>query len=290
MQIIIRDDDTSYFTRCEMLHAVYDRLWQQGLAVCLSVVPAHTTQDLPEPLQRRLNIRYDLNVPAKYRGRGQAYPVAENSALCDMLNPKIEDRLVEITMHGYSHHQSFVSDNIAEMEKILDRSKTLLHQAFPKADVALFVPPYEIFSLQAREMLMKAGYDISTTFHNFYIKTVLDKVKYIGPLLRRRFVSSVPANTVDKLPNGRVFLGIPIFLPDQPEGRCLEQAKWVLEHCRKENKTLILVNHYWYFFKDWKGKNETLLREWFDFIDYCSQYDDVLWTTFSKYQESSVND
>ena len=98
--IIIRDDDTSYFTAPQRLETVYGRLWDAGIPVCLAVIPqvygdtrVYWTDGNP----------HDPGIPPAYRGTGKTYSILDNPELCAFLNQKIAAGLVEVCLHGNTH-------------------------------------------------------------------------------------------------------------------------------------------------------------------------------------------
>ena len=281
MQAIIRDDDTSFFTSAEMLKAVYGQAWRRGMPVCLSITPAQATVQLEETyIRERLGSSYDLNAPPAYRGTSKTFTVNSNRDLCSFLNEKIEEGLVDVAIHGYSHSTEFKSENRDDVNKALAKSVSLLRSCFPSASLSTFVPPYELLSSAARSVLLESGYNISTSYESFIAEAPLKRWKY---RIRRRLVSDIPRETVELRGDSKIFFGLYLFLPELSASECFDTAIQRFDECRRRGKTFVCVNHYWHFFRDWREPREELLRAWFDFVEYTRSLSDVTWTTFEKW-------
>ena len=88
--ILLRDDDTNYFTDKRMLESVYSEAWDRGFKVSLSVVP----------LQMGIN---DIAVPPGSRTSNRCYSIADNESLVKYIGKKIDENVVEVIQHGLSH-------------------------------------------------------------------------------------------------------------------------------------------------------------------------------------------
>ena len=87
--ILLRDDDTNYFTSERMLESIYSEAWDQGYKVSLSVVP----------LQTGIN---DISVPPDSRMSSRSYPITDNESLTRYIKKKIDQHSVEVIQHGLS--------------------------------------------------------------------------------------------------------------------------------------------------------------------------------------------
>ena len=76
MPVLIRDDDTNFFTKKNMLESIYSDAWEKGFKVCLSVVP----------FQAAIN---DVSVPPNVRTTDNHFSIAENKPLVAYLRDKI---------------------------------------------------------------------------------------------------------------------------------------------------------------------------------------------------------
>src|SRR5689334_7914149 len=153
MQLIFRDDDTSFFTSPAMLEAIYEPLWERNIPVCLAVIPAHYANSI-------INGEVDPNVAPQYRGQDQEFQVSDNHEICFFLNNLVDQGLVEICLHGYNHnYPEFQTDDEAVIRQKLTDGQRILEATFPKADIKTFLIPYDAISATALQLIVDAGYN-----------------------------------------------------------------------------------------------------------------------------------
>jgi hypothetical protein len=136
--ILIRDDDTNYFTSERMLDSVYSEAWDKGYKVSLSVVP----------LQMGIN---DISVPPDARTSGRYYSVADNESLSRYIRKKIDQNVVEVIQHGLSHElvngiRGEFGGNLGKKEEI-EKGRNIIKEALG-TEPKFFVPPGEDISIQ----------------------------------------------------------------------------------------------------------------------------------------------
>ena len=88
--ILIRDDDTNFFTKGNMLESVYSNAWNNQFKVSLSMIP----------YQKTIN---DVCVPPDFRNLSEHYSIENNEELCTYLKEKIRYNKIEIIQHGVTH-------------------------------------------------------------------------------------------------------------------------------------------------------------------------------------------
>lgn len=88
--ILIRDDDTNFFTQEKMLNLIYESAWKNNFKISFSVIP----------YQRALD---DVCVPPGLRNSQNHYSIEDNTKLCTFLKEKIALKQIEIIQHGVSH-------------------------------------------------------------------------------------------------------------------------------------------------------------------------------------------
>jgi hypothetical protein len=134
--IIIRDDDTNFFTTQKMLESVYSEAWSKGFKISLSVVP----------FQRGID---DISVPPHARRTNRYYSVANNKALIAYLREQISHGRLEVLQHGFAHDYS--NGNRGEFggesdkKKEIESGKNMLSQEIG-LQPRFFVPPGEDIS------------------------------------------------------------------------------------------------------------------------------------------------
>ena len=247
--VIFRDDDTSYFTKPERLQAIYGRVWDAGLPVCLAVIPwvygdtrVYWSHGNP----------HDPGIPPQYRGRTRNFAVGDNRALCDFLNEMAAAGLVEICLHGYTHtFFEFITHDRSLIRHKLEQGVDQLQRAFPAADIKTFVPPYDRISPVALEELMAAGFHISTMSHN------------LAPLPALPQIAGFAAGRV----NQRQMLFVCddyLFTYQRAPAESLRRAAASLT----TGQMTIVCNHYWMFYHPWRPEpNAADLAAWHTLLD-----------------------
>ncbi len=256
MTLIIRDDDTSFFTTPALLDQIYGQLWAHSLPVCLAVIPA---QNANTRVLHRADQRYDPSIPPHYRGIEQNFLITDNHELCAFLNDKISAGLVEIMLHGYSHsHYEFMSDDAEELQQKLTAGLAILKSAFPAATTQIFIAPYDKVSAVALELILGMGLSLCTHSNN---------------LAALPGQAATHGYTCQTLPTGKRLYTCDEYLFDltRPAADSLANARQRLQ----SEPLVIVANHYWNYFYDWNGVNQPLMAVWQTFIQemLVSQWD-----------------
>ncbi|MDW8297755.1 MAG: DUF2334 domain-containing protein [Anaerolineae bacterium] len=261
--LIIRDDDTSYFTPSEKLEAIYGNLWAQNIPVCLAIIPSLRCD---VRVLHRQGAPYDPNIPPEHRGDANAYPVTENRSLCAFLNSKVQQGLVEICLHGYTHdYHEFASRDSALLAAKVRDGLTLLHEAFPAAEVRTFIAPYDVMSPEAIRVVLDAGLGLCTASANL---TALPDVPHLPPYAAASLSNGIRLFTCDEY----------LFHHRESAEQCLANARRRLQSA----DVFIISNHYWSFFYDWQSADthSELLKAWHAFAAQAIEQRHV--TTFQN--------
>lgn len=246
-RVIIRDDDTSFFTAPNQLEKVYGKLWERGYPIALSVIPAHRGD---VRVNHRTGKPYDPCIPPEYRGQMKEFLITENQALCDYLNQKVKEGLVEICLHGYDHtYLEFMSQDKSLIQEKLQQGYGILQQAFPEAKINTFIAPYDKISAPALDLVFESGFNLCIASSNF---KGISHYEHIGAY-QHHTINQHRIFTCDEYLFTRW---------DSPE-TCLSNARQRL----KTQDLLIIANHYWTFYSDWKGDNIALQASWAEFVD-----------------------
>lgn len=261
-QVIIRDDDTSFFTRPAQLEAIYAPLWERGHPVCLSVVPAARAD---ARVRHRPGQPFDPNIPPDLRGQSREFPVTENGDLCAYLNQRAREGLVEICLHGYSHtYMEFLTQDEAALTGKLNAGRQSLERAFPDAPIRSFVAPYDRLSPAALRCVLDAGFNLCVAS---------TELQYLPALAEVGTYQAVVSGQGAKIFTCDEYLFTHRDLPE----RCLASAQARL----RTEQTLILANHYWCFYFDWAEPLTTLVSAWHTFVGDLLAQPDIRFTTFS---------
>ena len=70
--ILIRDDDTNFFTKSNMLKSIYSKAWNNNFKVSISVIP----------YQKAIN---DVCIPSDARNSQEYYSIENNKEICSFL-------------------------------------------------------------------------------------------------------------------------------------------------------------------------------------------------------------
>jgi len=262
MKIIIRDDDTSFFTRPDLLDRIYEPLWANNHPICLAVIPAQRSDVIVE---HRPGRPYDPSIAPTYRGQTMGHSLLQNRELCAYLNERAREGLVEICLHGYGHsYMEFASEDEALLREKLAMGRRLLAESLPDAAIRTFIAPYDRLSTLALQLVYEAGFHLCTNSENL---TPFPSLSTIGPYEGYRLSNGLKLFTCNEY----------LFTHRDKPDESLTNAR---ERLRTET-LLIVANHYWTFFYDWAGPNESMLRCWRAFVDDVLANPDHELTTFS---------
>jgi len=267
--ILIRDDDTNFFTKTEMLESIYSKAWNERFKVSLSVIP----------LQKGID---DICVPPNKRKTGLSYSIQGNETLINYLKNKIHNGSVEILQHGL--HHTFNGRHRGEFAGTSDNSKQILCgrniivEAFG-AEPKFFVPPGEDISKKNLKLISYLGMipvyrnTIFDTFMRFqHIPDIIKKIP-ITLIMRKYSTSSHKGPNMSLMKpvlihpfKGFITWSLPAnkFLNlNSPEG-LPELIKFTINSCRVFRTPVCILNHYHSYFYDWSStitKNE-LFKTW----------------------------
>ncbi len=282
LPVLIRDDDTNFFTKEKMLESVYSEAWQKGFKVSLSVVPSQAGID-------------DICVPPYVRNTPNRFSIEGNKRLVDYLNDKIRSGTIEVLQHGFSHN--VVNGHRGEYGKNFQKQNTELGRDIMKnvfgSDPKFFVPPGEDISRQNLMMLIKIGYI------PIYRKTFLDKFmrnSYVPPFLKEiaaralalrydnkttygnwavQFVKPIILSVGDRAiswsPSSLTYANISSY------ESLFKLTDNVIKSCSISRKPVCIINHYHLYFDDWNDSvtRTDIFRIWkkmfdaFDKLTFC---------------------
>jgi len=239
--VLVRDDDLNYFTAFDQIERVYGFMFEQGIPVNLSTIPA--VNAAAKTIDRDTgNIIQEPFLPAEIEGLEGNYPIDKNASLVSKLRSIGSN---EYLHHGYEHSQSeegceFESSDKKLLSEKLDHGREILRRSFGLAPDT-FVAPQDKYSQEAFEL-------IQTRFSTFSL----------GWIDRRRLpITYIPHYMLKKLCcRNRMRIG-KLLLTEHPgchysqfversvSDRCLDQ------HIEK-HEISIIVAHHWEFFNQGK--------------------------------------
>lgn len=205
LPLLIRDDDTNFFTKDHMLESIYSEAWNKGFRLSLSVVPA----------QRGID---DLCVPPDFRQTGLSYSITNNERLTKFLRDKLRGGMIEILQHGFSHsiargYRGEFGVNASVQEANLNNAISIMNNAFgirPR----FFVPPYDDISHKNLQLVKKYGLipiygkeNIQKFFRSPFVPTFFKKrvaKKIYHKFGKSAYVVPIMVNIVSNSQNSKV--------------------------------------------------------------------------------------
>jgi len=292
--VIIRDDDTSFFTEPRMLESIYSKVWQDGFKVSLSVVPS-------------LRGRNDLSVPPDFRNTGQCYSIPDNKSLVAYLRDKIHhDRSIEILQHGFSHDYNNEScrweygddsKRYSEMKCDTERGMKIIRQA---CDIGprFFVSPGEDLSARNMRMIFELG------MIPIYRQTIFDRFLRSSSLpysMKKFAIKRVSAkySTLKMEDQILVFMkpvtmsvGRNVLTWSTPRIRSstdsfkslVELTGDIIKKSFRDRTPVCILNHYHAYYYDWNSSitKHDRFRAWRYVFDSLEKLNNVWKVTFSQ--------
>jgi Uncharacterized protein conserved in bacteria (DUF2334) len=287
--VLIRDDDTNFFTRPNMLESIYSIAWEKGLKTSFAVVP----------MQIGTN---NISVPPENRTSESVFPISDNKKLTQYLTPKIRDGTVEILQHGLYHfidkkgHWEF-GQNLNKKRDI-ERGRNLLKRAF-ETDPKFFVPPGEVITKSNVQTVIDSGLVPicrRTAFDNFlanpivpsYIKQAASKFvasKYKDTYKTEKNVIQFLKPVNVKITENFISWTTPLVSSriTSPES-LFDFTDEVIRDSYSQRLPICILNHYHVFYYDWNStitRNE-VFRCWTQLVEKFNKLQSVWFTTFSE--------
>lgn len=255
--ILIRDDDTNFFTKTSMLESLYSEAWEEGYKVCLAVVP----------FQKGTN---DISIPPDMRATGLHFSISDNEPLLHYLKDKIQNGRIEILQHGFSHDNS--DDARGEFGRELDKNKevelgrNIIKEAFD-VDPKFFIPPGEDISKQNLTTLVRLGFVpiyrstfFDTFLRNSFVPTYLKSIatRTLGLKYKNRRIDG----------NWAVQFLRPVILSVEKHAMSwslgsvksanlssidslYKLTDKIIESCSLNRYPVCIINHYHLYYYDW---------------------------------------
>jgi predicted deacetylase len=260
MKVALRDDDTSYFTSPDRLHAVYGDIWDR-IPVCLATVP--------------FAIGYpQAGIPEEHWHTGRSFPLDENRAVVDELRRLGAAGRVTIALHGYTHQdyaggyefqaapdpERRVQDGRAYLQRVLDTT------------IRIFVPPHNALSKRGLAAVSSAGLNLLGSFLSFRPSMRPWEWRTLPNYLRiRRFRASTGRTRHDRFVYPHVLryrqhaeFGCHSLVP----ATTFEELRAGFDEARSLGGDFCIATHYWEIDR---AMHDRLVR----MLDYMAQFPDV---------------
>jgi hypothetical protein len=292
LPILIRDDDTNFFTRPDMLETIHSKAWGKGFKIGLSIVP----------FQKGVE---DVCVPQEIRHTGLLYPVANNDKLVKFLREKIRSQLIEILQHGFSHSifdfRGEFGINISEHGTNLQSARKILMQAFGVSP-RFFIPPYDDISNYNLRLVRQHGmipiYG-QERIHKFFRSQFIPKFykskvakQMISKFGKSAFILPVYVNPIKD--------GMMISLPRLDDmnfeklvslDRFMDSISKIVSYNVYNRRTaLCIINHYHQYFYDWSPSvtRNDMFKIWQKLLDYLGDLTFGWKTTFLELYNRAI--
>src|SRR5919109_76911 len=270
--ILVRDDDTNFFTRPDMLETIHSKAWDKGFKISLSIVPFQKGAE-------------DVCVPPEVRHTGLLYSIANNEGLVKFLREKIRNQLIEILQHGYSHSimggfRGEYGINISEHAANLQSARQTLIQAFG-VNPRFFIPPYDDISnsnlrlVRQQDMIPIYGQE---KIHKFF------RSRYIPRFYKRRVAKQIFSKF------GKSAFIVPVYVNPNKDGMVISLphidgmdfeklvslnsflnsiSKIILYSRYNRHMALCIINHYHQYFYDWSHSvtRSEMFKIWYKLLD-----------------------
>jgi predicted deacetylase len=255
VKVVLRDDDTSYFTEPERLDAVYHDVWDR-VPVCLAVVP------------QAMGFA-DKAIPEKYWQSHRAYPLEENPALVARLRELVAAGRVTIAQHGFTHEEfpdGHEFQAAPDLESRLVRGQAYLEQVIG-TKIRVFVPPHNALSKRGLKAVGSSGLNLLGSFLSFRPSMRPWEPRTLGNWWRvRAYRASTERSKTDRMIYPHVLryrqhaeFGCHSLIP----GTTAEELIAGFEEARRVGGDFCVATHYWEVDETLKG---VLLR----FLDHAA--------------------
>ena len=273
--VLVRDDDLNYFTSMDMLNTVYGFMFEAGIPVNFSTIPAvnaaaktFTHNDNKQDKSREV---YEPFLPDNVAGTPGNFILADNQGLIDSLKQIKQN---EYILHGYEHSGhlglcEFEETNATLLKQKIDSGIEIFKDSFGKKPDT-FVAPQDKYSFQTIQL-------IKEHFNTFSL----------GWVNRKRLPLSCQASYFKKKILKRNYLKYNNLLLTEHPG--CHYSRFVPRHVSdlslnqhfSNNQFTIIVTHHWEFFEN-GVLNIDMWRAFHSRIIELSQNPEVRLITFSE--------
>lgn len=263
MKVILRDDDTCYFTKPQELERAFGKVWDFA-PISLSVVPF-----VGEGLKSV--------VLKEYQESEKLFPIAENKELVSVLKKLLKEKKVCLMLHGYSHKDyprgpEFVAGE--NLEQKVKQGKEYLENLF-ETKITTFVPPHNTLSEKGWKAVVGNGLNISG-IHNFPYYSRLRHPSYWIPFLKKCWFKPLTGYTYPYAIKFGNHKEIPYFsLSDKFPFIRIKKA---LDAVYQKNGVFCLATHYWTLVK-----SQTTKKLFYEFIEEVKKLSEVEFLTINDF-------
>jgi hypothetical protein len=260
--IWVRDDDASAFTEPSQIEQLYDAVWASGGSVTVSIVPAPL--DDVECQYFGAERTRDPSIPDRIPATGSVHRLDPESSIAQALAAHAEAGRISPALHGL-HHAPQEFGGMTNFDQVITTGMQILGAA--GLAPTWFVPPYDYASVAAIDAITNQGLSISMGDDAF------DSVADITAASQRADQPFAMACHGIRRGTFLVATGEEVLDPRLPLPLLVERLAAVirsLEAGAYTSSGLLLVNHYWSFFR---ADGPARIRLWRDFVETVTTYD-----------------
>lgn len=275
--VVIRDDDICAFTKVSWLKKLYQPLLDENLPFCFSVIPnvRGDVSDHQENNKYWKNKRTEFEpfIPPEIRGTAKNFHISENQEVVKFIE---NNSNIEIAQHGYCHEvvdgeREFRVEDKESLAWKIENGLEILSKTFTQKP-NFFVPPWDAVSNTALHLLRNnfKGLSCSRYPHKILPKTLLPKFAH------------------KKFSNKRFLFWQDFLILEHPATylSLFNDPGWMVEQVEnavQTNDVLVLVNHYWEYFFDWRDEPDAgYFDAWHKILKYLISGDGIKIVSFNK--------
>lgn len=240
MKFVIRDDDTSFFTRPEDLECAYD--FVENGCISLSVVP------------NTVFSHKHLVFPYGEEDREGFFDIRENTNLIEYLKKKKREGRYDILLHGFSHEYRKINDqwksemiwkSKEQLEEELANGKKILEESLD-TNITVFVAPNNHIGKNAVSVIESLSMDFSGIIQKFDRKIT---PRYLVNFVKRWSYRLVKKIQLPGVLNYGKHKELCAYACDS-----FERLKYEYQECKRLGSPFVIYTHYWYLLKNPKAK------------------------------------
>jgi hypothetical protein len=238
-KLIIRDDDTCFFTAPHDLDKAFDNLISKGFKVTLSVIPETSG------IFRTKRLSPELQLERKC--------VWDNAELVAYICDRMKKREVDLSLHGFTHEYKEFPAIIPELKwksaTLVERELKVAISNYKKSfgkDIKSFVPPSNALSAETAAVIARWGLNISGVIETDFNRSLT--ISSFFNYCYKIFYKAVTGRTIPYVLDYRSHKEL-TYHNITPNAN-VDEVYRALEFCSRKNLPFVLSSHYWELLDD----------------------------------------
>jgi len=242
--VLVRDDDLNYFTSMDMLNTVYGFMFEAGIPVNFSSIPA--VNSAAKTFSHNTN-KHDKNkqvyepfLPDNIAGKPGNFILTDNRGLIDSLK---QVKRNEYLLHGYEHSGhlglcEFEESNTTLLKQKIVSGIEIFKDSFGKKP-STFVAPQDKYSLEAIQLIKQHFNTFSLGWINRKRLPLSCQLTYVKKKILRRNYIKYDKLLLTEHPGCHYSRYVPREISDLS-----------LDKHLSNKQVTIIVTHHWEFFEN----------------------------------------